>query len=648
MDLAIGGCGLAEPLRNNAHGRLVGSLRDRPVTLTIGAINGVAASTVVGFLGEERLLFALALLLGSIALLRIVNAQQLLRRPQAIPPARIELLYDVGGFAYSAVLGLLAAATVALDLPALAQALMISNAVGYGIGICARNAARPRVSLGQLALVTLPIMAAALLDGSLAGAFLAINIALLFAAMITMTYSVFRLLGNLVDSAEQSADAATRMERLALTDPVTGLRNRPGLNDSLPGFVSEAATRGVAAALFWIDLDRFKHVNELKGHQAGDAVLREIGARLIAIAGPGAIAARFAGDEFVLACHLADRSAAKRMAEAMRAELTRPVRIEAERIELGGSIGIALVPEHTTSADELMRQADLALYEAKIGGRAQIRFFNPVMTRSLARKNAIEEELRHALARDELAVHFQPMVDLKTGAIRSFEALLRWFHPVHGEIRPNEFIPVAEDCGEIVALGNWLIGEAAKTAASWPTDVTIAVNLSPLQIKAPDAARGILRTIEAVGLAPERLELEVTENLFLEDLPEIALVIAELSSAGIRFALDDFGTGYSSLAYINQWPFSKIKVDRSFVSGAQAGLKSDAIIRAVSQMGRSLDIEIVAEGLETRAQVAAVREAGCGLGQGFHFSRAVPGEEAAAMLSQGRAGKLRAQLRSAA
>ncbi|MEX0342495.1 MAG: putative bifunctional diguanylate cyclase/phosphodiesterase, partial [Erythrobacter sp.] len=299
---------------------------------------------------------------------------------------------------------------------------------------------------------------------------------------------------------------------------------------------------------------------------------------------------------------------------------------------------IALMPDDGTTSDELMLHADLALFEAKAVGRSQIRFFDQAMTNNLMHRRKIEAELRLALAREELSVHFQPIVDLETGNIRCFEALARWFHPEMGEIRPDVFIPIAEDCGAIVALGDWLTGEAARVAASWPSDVRIAVNLSPLQIRAPGSALGILRAIRAAGLAPERLELEVTENLFVEDSPHIALFIEELSRAGVRFALDDFGSGYSSLGYISQWPFSKIKVDRSFVSGSRAGRKSDAIIRAISEMGRALGIEIVAEGIETPRQGRTVRTAGCTLGQGYHFGRPMPGDAATQLLVEERDG----------
>ena len=283
-----------------------------------------------------------------------------------------------------------------------------------------------------------------------------------------------------------------------------------------------------------------------------------------------------------------------------------------------------------------MQSADLALYHAKVGGRSQTCFYDSAMSRDLVRRREIEDELRSALQRDELSIFFQPIVDLETGRIKTFEALVRWFHPEKGELRPDEFIPVAEETGVIVTLGNWITAQAARVAASWPEEVTVAVNLSPLQIRAPGAALGIKNALREAGLDPRRLELEVTESLFIEDNHATASFIEELSEIGVRFALDDFGTGYSSLGYINKFPFSKIKVDRSFVSGTQVGRKSDAIIRAVAEMGNTLGMDIVAEGLETIEQVQAVKDAGCNLGQGYYFSRAVPDYLAAMLLAQER------------
>jgi len=367
-------------------------------------------------------------------------------------------------------------------------------------------------------------------------------------------------------------------------------------------------------------------------------VLAEVGNRLRMAAPQEATIARFGGDEFIIVAEVADRSESERLARALVDENSRPARVEGHRIDTAASMGVALLPDDGPDMDALMQGADLALYHAKVGGKNQVCFFDNSMTRELVRKKEIEAELRAAIQRDELSIFFQPIVDLETGKIRTFEALVRWFHPEKGELRPDEFIPVAEDTGVIITLGNWITAQAAKACAGWPEDVTIAVNLSPVQIRAPGAALGILSALKEANLDPRRLELEVTESLFLDDDSNTARFMDDLAAEGVRFALDDFGTGYSSLGYINKFPFKKIKVDRSFVSGPNIGKKSDAIIRAVAEMGATLDMDIVAEGLETIEQVQVVRNAGCTLGQGYYFSRAVPDYLAAMLLSQERQG----------
>jgi diguanylate cyclase (GGDEF)-like protein len=425
------------------------------------------------------------------------------------------------------------------------------------------------------------------------------------------------------------------MREQARTDIVTGLLNRAGLNHELVEQLMRLPP-GSKLALFWLDLDRFKEINDTLGHAIGDGVLAEVARRLADVAPRDATIARFGGDEFVAACIVADRGESEQLASAMIGDLSRPFRIDGNRIGSGASMGVALLPDAGPDIETVMQSADLALYHAKVGGRNQLRFFDPSMTRDLVRRKEIETELRAAIRRDELSIFFQPIVDLKSGRIRTFEALVRWFHPEKGELRPDEFIPVAEETGVIITLGNWITAQAAKAAAQWPDDVTLAVNLSPIQLRAPGAALGILNALRDAGLPPQRLELEVTESLFIEDSEHTARFIEELASEGVRFALDDFGTGYSSLGYINQFPFKKIKVDRSFVSGPNIGRKSDAIIRAVAEMGSTLEMEIVAEGLETIEQVEAVRNAGCTLGQGYYFSRAVPDFLAAMLLAQER------------
>ncbi|MDE2437716.1 MAG: EAL domain-containing protein, partial [Sphingomonadales bacterium] len=431
------------------------------------------------------------------------------------------------------------------------------------------------------------------------------------------------------------ARLAEKMQILARTDVVTGLHNRAGLNH----YLVEHMARPDASphlALFWLDLDKFKEVNDALGHHTGDRVLCEVAQRLRSQSKPRSVIGRFGGDEFILVCDVRDRREAETIALALLGEVSRPLRIDQNRLEIACSMGIAVYPEDGKDVESLMQGADLALYHAKVNGRNQASFFDPSMTRDLVRRREIEAELRLALQRDELSIFFQPIVDLETGKIRAFEALVRWFHPEKGELRPDEFIPVAEETGAIITLGNWITAQAAKAAVQWPDDITVAVNLSPLQIKAPGAAMGILNALREARLPPHRLELEITETVLLDHSQQTEDFMAELSQVGVRFALDDFGTGYSSLGYLNKYPFGKIKVDRSFVSGVNVGKKSDAIIRAVSEMASTLDMAIVAEGLETIEQVKAVRAAGCTLGQGYYFSRAVPDYLAAMLLAQER------------
>ncbi len=613
---------------------LVDTLYMQPANLAIGAITGVLCSLVAASYTPDPVFFQIALLFSGVAIARIVMAL-MLPRLRNRDTRRLELLYELGAFTYSAILGVFAAMTVSYDLPATAQLLVVAYAIGYGTGIAARNAGRPSISIGQMVLIFTPINIA-LWDGAdPAHRALAVAIVLLWFGMISITMKVFNTLRDSVAAAETSARLAEKMQHLARTDVVTGLHNRAGLNHYLVEYMSRRRTMP-NLALFWLDLDKFKDINDALGHQVGDRVLSEVAQRLRTQAKPDAVIGRFGGDEFIVACDVRDRREAETIALAVLAEVTRPIRIDDDRLEIACSMGIALQPDDGEDLETLFQGADLALYHAKVNGRNQVSFYDQSMSRNLVRRREIEAELRLALQRDELSIFFQPIVDLATGRIRAFEALVRWFHPVKGELRPDEFIPVAEETGAIITLGNWITAQAARAAAQWPDDVTVAVNLSPLQIKAPGAAMGILNALREARLPAHRLELEITETVLLDHSKQTEDFMAELSAAGVRFALDDFGTGYSSLGYLNKYPFGKIKVDRSFVSGVNAGKKSDAIIRAVSGMASTLDMQIVAEGLETIEQVQAVQAAGCTLGQGYYFSRAVPDYLAGMLLARER------------
>jgi diguanylate cyclase (GGDEF)-like protein len=613
---------------------LVESLYSHPSSLAVGCMGGMATSLVAAHLANQPAITDAAVALSFIAVARIVAAY-VLPRNKNMEAAPLELLFEIGGFSYALMVGVIAALTVYYDAPTAAQLMTACNATCFGVGIAGRNAGRPPIAIGQLLLSMGPPVIAFFLQGSFAYKVLAVSVGMVIPAMISITLNIFRVLRNSIAAAETSARLAEKMQVLARSDVVTGLLNRAGLNhhllERLPSLDAEKKF-----ALFWMDLDRFKEVNDALGHQTGDKLLAEVASRLKAVAPPEATVARFGGDEFIVACEMADRREVEQLAQRMMEEIGRPIRIDEDRLEIASSMGIAILPDDGEDFDTLMQGADLALYRSKVNGRKQVTFFDPSMTRNLVRRREIESELRLALQRDELSIFFQPLVDLETGRIRAFEALVRWFHPEKGELRPDEFIPVAEETGAIITLGNWITSQAAKAAAQWPEDITLAVNLSPLQIKAPGAALGMLSALREAKLAPSRLELEITETVLLDHSQNTENFINELADAGVRFALDDFGTGYSSLGYLNKYPFSKIKVDRSFVSGINQGKKSDAIIRAVSGMGATLGMEIVAEGLETIEQVRAVSEAGCTLGQGYYFSRPVPDYLAAMLLAKER------------
>ncbi len=614
---------------------LVRSLYTQPTSLAVGAFNGIVVSMVAAYVVQDFAFTVVAVLLSLIALVRTGLAFSLSPDDEQRSTSALELIYELGAFAYAAVFGFFAAMSIVIHAGAPVEVLLCTHALCYGVGICARNAGRPFIAMGQMALVFVPVAIGSLIEGSLPFLVLAGSIPLVMLAMASITSNVFKTLHQSISSADTSARLAAKMEHLARTDVVTGLANRAGLNHELVQAMMRVSDEQ-QVALFWLDLDRFKEVNDLLGHQTGDRVLAETANRLRKIIPENGIVARFGGDEFVVFCEVESRAESEALAGRIIEELHRPMKIDGERLEVGTSIGIALMPDDGRDADSLLQAADLALYHAKMEGRGCSRFFDGVMTRDLAHRREIEAELRLAIQRDELSIFFQPIVDLQTGRIRTFEALVRWFHPVKGELRPDQFIPVAEETGVIVTLGNWITAQAAKACAAWPDDVSVAVNLSPLQIKAPGAALGIEAALRDAGLAPHRLELEVTESLFVEDSEATDRFITDLASKGVRFAMDDFGTGYSSLAYINKYPFSKIKVDRSFVSGPDVGKKTEAIIRAVAELGSQLDMDIVAEGLEEVEQVNAVRDAGCTLGQGYYFSRAVPDYLAAMLLAQER------------
>ncbi len=614
-------------------------MHQRPIGLFTSATCGMAAGSATITTTQIPVLRWIAIMLVVLAAMRVATAYVASERDNALGRA-MRRLYPVGALGFAALIGTAAATAIVADAEQHLQILLVGYAMTLGAGIAVGNAGRPLVAIGQMVLTFLPISIACFSLGTMPLVVLGLILPALAAGLTFVTFNVFTSLSRQMRAAGESASLAQQIREQAWTDPVTGLHNRTGFEASAPAVIARTASTQVGdmrqLALFWLDLRRFKEINDMHGHHLGDQVLCEVATRMRARMPEGAICARFGSDEFLLLAPMPSRKAIEQLAGLLCSGMALPMRVGGHRIESGASIGIAIIGPETADLDHLMQNAGLALYHAKVAGRHQARFFNPSMTRDLARRKEIEAELRGAILRDELSIYFQPIMDLATGRIRGFEALVRWFHPDKGELMPDEFIPVAEETGLIITLGNWITRTAARACANWPVDVKLAVNLSPVQISAPGAALGVLAALREAHLDPSRLELEVTESLFLEDKHETTVFMEQLAAEGVTFALDDFGTGYSSLHYINKYPFSTIKVDRSFVSGPATGLRTEAIIRAVAEMGNTLGMEIVAEGLETPEQVEAVRRAGCTLGQGYHYSRAVPEHLALRLLEEER------------
>jgi diguanylate cyclase (GGDEF)-like protein len=430
------------------------------------------------------------------------------------------------------------------------------------------------------------------------------------------------------------AERERRITQLAFNDSLTGLPNRAYFRQHLDIELRQAAHRRRSLVLLSLDLDNFKAVNDTLGHPTGDALLCAVAARLKAGVGE-ALVARLGGDEFtIVASPEAGDAGAARMAQRVLEALAQPVRVDGQELNVAASIGIAIAPEDGADSDTLLKNADLALYQAKEAGRATYRFFEARMNAEAQARRTLETDLRRALGAGELELYFQPIVALATGRIASFEALLRWNHPSRGLVSPLEFIPVAEETGLIVPIGEWVIQQACRAARTWPEEVRIAVNVSSVQFRRSGLGASVVQALAASGLDPKRLEIEITESIFLETSDSTLSILHSLREMGVRIALDDFGTGYSSLSYLQSFPFDKIKIDRSFVERLEASPGAAAIVQAITALAAALGMETTAEGIETDGQLEAVRRLGCGLGQGYLFSR--PVRAAAALKLLGR------------
>lgn len=422
-------------------------------------------------------------------------------------------------------------------------------------------------------------------------------------------------------------DAENRVRYLAHHDALTHLANRAEFHARLEAHLA-GDIRGLQAALMFIDLDHFKAINDSMGHAAGDHVLAETASRLMREVSHRDVVARLGGDEFaVLIARTASTEAALARARAIIQALSAPITIDGRIVQVGASVGVALAPDHGDEGHSLLRAADLALYDAKAQGRGEASLYHPDMQRELHERRSLEVELRTALATGQFVLYYQPLHRLDTDEIAGCEALLRWNHPTRGMIEPGKFIPVAEESGLILQIGEWVLREALAEAATWPEHLTIAVNVSASQLRGGELLRQAVSALSASGVDPRRLELEITETMLMEDSETHLRLLHRLRALGVRIALDDFGTGYSSLNYLRAFPFDKIKIDRCFVTDLARNDESGAIVEAVLDLAARLNMQTIAEGVEDAEQLARLRESGCQQVQGYLFSRALPAEQ---------------------
>ena len=432
------------------------------------------------------------------------------------------------------------------------------------------------------------------------------------------------------DDITEHRAALEEIEHMARHDALTSLPNRVLFRDRLSTAMRENRH---PTAVLCLDLDRFKPVNDTLGHPAGDELLRLAAQRLTACVREGDLVARLGGDEFaIIQLGGGQPAAAEALAGRLVHAIAQPFDLAGQQVSIGTSVGIVLSSDECDDPDDLLKRADLALYDAKAHGRGTHTFFRPELDRRVRGRRELEVDLRHAVDNGGLAVHFQPLIALPGEQVVAFEALVRWPHPRRGMVTPDDFIPLAEEIGLIDRVGEWVLREACACAVRWPREVDLAVNLSPLQLKSGHLVDVVHAALRDSGLAPSRLELEITESVPLVDNSISLATLHGLRALGVRISIDDFGAGFSSVSYLRRFPFDKIKIDRSFVRDVGSDRSAQAIVHAMATLGRSLGIEVTAEGVETAEQLQRVRELGCSQAQGYLISTPQPASELPAIL----------------
>jgi diguanylate cyclase (GGDEF)-like protein/PAS domain S-box-containing protein len=452
---------------------------------------------------------------------------------------------------------------------------------------------------------------------------------------------------SLVDDLTERKRDAQRLAHMARHDSLTGLPNRVAFNECIAATIDLAANAGESFAVLCMDLDRFKAVNDVYGHATGDALLREVAQRM-ATACQGAFLARTGGDEFAIITPTGQQpESVVALTERLCAALNSDIDLDGHPLRIGLTTGVGIFPQNGADAATLVANADAALFRAKTEARGSIRFFEMSMDNQLRETRALQQDMRSAIARDEIVLHYQPQAHID-GHVTGFEALVRWHHPRHGMVSPGTFIPLAEESGIIIALGEWILRSACREAASWPRPLRIGINLSPVQFQHGDLPRLVHQVLLETGLQPERLELEITEGVLIGDFTRALAILRRLKSLGVRIAMDDFGTGYSSLSYLQSFPFDKIKIDQAFIANLGHSQQAATIIRAVIALGRGLNLPVVAEGVETQEQLDFLASENCNEIQGYFIGRPRPIADYAEVVGRAPASRLVGKIRFAA
>jgi len=618
---------------------LLESLYASPQSLIIGAITSSGITGIVAYVSGNRWLVVCALAIALVAGIRMIDA---LKRPGRAArtrssknswAARQEFIYRSGALGYSALLGTFGLLTLVHSDDGVLQLLAVTTTIGYAAGIAGRNAGRPWIALSQLCFASLPLTVGLVVSMQPLKMALAAVIVLFVVAMMDITLQTYGVILKATLVSREKAALAEHHAAVARRDDLTGVANRTAFREQFESRLQALSHGDRRLAIFWIDLDRFKEINDSFGHLAGNALLAGVAQRLNTEFGATGIVARLGGDEFAVICDVVSQTEAVAKGERIIALVEQPVHHDGRALCVGASLGIAVAPSDGIDADTLLKNADLALYRAKESGRGQMRFYEPLMDEKIERTRDLGAEMQGALKRGEFHLMFQPIFDLTGQRILSCETLLRWTNRRYGAISPAEFIPIAEENGLIVVIGDWVIREACRTASDWPKDVTVAVNLSPIQLRSANMPTVIMSALAASGLAADRLELEVTESVLLEDIDASLAALDAINRLDVRTTLDDFGTGYSSLSYLTKFPFQTLKIDRSFITDLEQSPASVAIVQTVIELAAKLGMQTVAEGVETQAQLEQLRRTRCDAVQGFLLAHPMPANMVMTMLA---------------